>query len=54
MMIEQTRSSGSPAPLATTAADICRRSTEDLDCLQRGGRCRLVDLDAVRSALIAR
>jgi len=33
MMIEQTRSSGSPAPLATTAADICRRSTVDLHCL---------------------
>jgi hypothetical protein len=25
-------------PLAT-AVDICRRSTVDLDCLQRGGHC---------------
>ena len=41
-------------PLATTAADIYRCSTVDLDCLQRGGRCRLVDLDEVPSALIAR
>jgi hypothetical protein len=40
-------------PLAT-AADICRCSTVDLDCLQRGGRCRLADLDAFPSALIAR
>jgi len=39
-------------PLAT-AADICRCSTVDLDCLQRGGRCRLADLDAFPSALIA-
>jgi hypothetical protein len=28
-------------PLATTAADICRCSTVDLDCLQVSGRCRL-------------
>jgi hypothetical protein len=41
-------------PLATTAADICRCSTVDLVCLQRGSRCRLVDLDAARPALIAR
>ena len=40
-------------PLAT-AADICRCSTVDLDCLQRGGRCHLADLDAFPSALIAR
>jgi hypothetical protein len=39
--------------LATTAADIYRCSTVDLDSLQRAGRCRLVDLDAVPSALIA-
>ena len=41
-------------PLAMTAPDICRCSTVDLDCLQRGGRCRLADLDAFPSALIAR
>jgi hypothetical protein len=40
--------------VATTAADIYRCSTVDLDCRQRGGRCRLVDLDAVPSALNAR
>jgi hypothetical protein len=40
--------------LAMTAADICRCSTADLDCLQGGGRCRLVDLDAAPAALIAR
>jgi len=40
-------------PLATAAADIYRSSTVDLDCLQCGGRSRLVDLDAVPSALIA-
>ena len=34
--------SGGAGPLATTAADIYRCSTVDLDCLQRGGRCRLV------------
>jgi hypothetical protein len=41
-------------PLAMTAPDIFRCSTADLDCLQGGARCRLVDLDAARPALIAR